>query len=74
MDTVTIYLNNGSKWNYKLTSNTESYINVQDQDGTSLRLNKSENKLYSYDTYNKQWRYMENASNMIDRVKINQLN
>lgn len=72
MNAVTLYLNNGSTWNYELTSNTELYINMQDQDGTSLRLNKSDNKLYSYDCCNKEWKYMENTSKMIDKVKINQ--
>lgn len=72
MDTVTLYLSNSSTWNYELTDETESYINMQDQDGTSLKLNKSENKLYLYDGYNKEWRYMENTSKMINKVKINQ--
>lgn len=72
MDTVTLYMNNGSTWKYELINNTKTYLYVQDQlDGRTLRLDKDTNKLHSYDVYNSTWKYMKNTSEMLHRVEIN---
>ena len=55
---------------YNLVSNTDEFINFEDQDGTSMKLNKDTNEIYSYDGYNKVWKYMKNTTEMLDRVEI----
>ena len=71
METVILHLNNGTKWSYRLISNTNNYIYMQDEsDGTSMRYNKTTKELYSYDSYNSVWNFMKNTTQMIEEIEI----
>lgn len=68
---VKLYFQDGSVWEYELLSSTNKYIYMSDlQCGASIRYDKGENKLYSYDCYNNFWKYMKNTTEMLDRVEI----
>lgn len=70
MTRINLYFKNGSVFGYKLVSDEKGVFHFQDQDGTSMKLNKDTNEIYSYDGYNKFWKYMKNTTEMLDRAEI----
>ena len=70
MTRIILCFKDGGTLGYSLVRDTEEFIKFEDQDGTLLKLIKNDNKLYSYDVYNKAWKYMKNTTETLDRVEI----